>query len=287
MKKLSVLSAVIVISFAGWLYATPYLALNKIRSAAENKDYATLQEKIDFATLRENFKIKMRAIITKGLETKSGTEQDKAMSDFGKMIVDALIDPIINSLITPENISSIVRGETPPTNLKSIGKSLKDESSEAADAAINNESLEEVKDEQGAATTEQKTQTVNNVLIKDTKKPNLKIIANYNGLNNFVVKVIDVENPESEVQFILTREKLINWKMKDILIPALEKIEDDLNKKEAELNSNSSTENNTTKEIKTEVNNTSANTPEENSIDKNVNEATSENTPSTTEVENK
>ena len=48
MKKISILTIGLLVVIAGYLYASPYLALNSIKNAAEAQDAEKLSSYIDF-----------------------------------------------------------------------------------------------------------------------------------------------------------------------------------------------------------------------------------------------
>lgn len=221
MKKIALITSVAIIAIGGWVYATPYIAVNNIKNSAEKKDYATLEAQIDFKTLRANFKEKMQALIIRGLEAKSGTEQDKAMSEFGQIIVESLIDPLVNNLITPQTISALVRGETPNEGLNNVGENVAKQSGAAADEVISNSTLEEQKDEATNNTEGKKPNSENNLV---NAKADIKFNMEYAGLNKFVITVNDANKVGSDIRLILFREGIATWKVKDIELPALDKI---------------------------------------------------------------
>lgn len=87
--------------FAGWYYASPLYAMNGLREAAESGNEAALEGSVDFPVLRENLKAELRAKIT--------AELGDSLGDLGARFGMAMADQLIDGLITPEAIATLVR----------------------------------------------------------------------------------------------------------------------------------------------------------------------------------
>lgn len=224
--KLKKIIILIIVLVAALYYATPYIAVYSLKNAADKKDLQKVEKYIDFDSLKADFKTKMRTIISNGLEyrAKENTDQSDAIGALGQVIANALIDPLVNSLVTPEIISAIIRGEKPENGLNDI-KTTPDAQSEQ----IINKEGQPVATAPAAASTAP-------VVAEEKKKRNVKIIPGYSGVNHFHIKVTDLNDKDSEVTFVMRREGLIGWKIYQAEIPALDKIANTINKKLSDLN---------------------------------------------------
>ena len=64
-KKLIGALIAIVVVICGYLYASPYLALNNIKKAAQAGDSDTVSKYIDYSSVRQSFKDQMNAKMAK------------------------------------------------------------------------------------------------------------------------------------------------------------------------------------------------------------------------------
>lgn len=92
-------------------YATPYLALHQIRSAAAAQDAAKLAGYVDFPALRQSLKTGVRARLI-GDERNERGEPTPA-NVLGAAVAGALLGPMVDSLITPESLARLLQGQQP------------------------------------------------------------------------------------------------------------------------------------------------------------------------------
>ncbi|MBY0238196.1 MAG: DUF2939 domain-containing protein [Burkholderiaceae bacterium] len=98
----------IVLAAGAWLYATPYLAVNGMRSAAQARDAQRLSGYIDFATVKENLKGTLNAKITGNARA-----SDNPLAAMGAALGAMLINPMVDRLVTPQAIAEIMKGNPP------------------------------------------------------------------------------------------------------------------------------------------------------------------------------
>lgn len=110
------------IVFCTWLYFTPHLAVSGMRSAAEARDVAKLNEYINYPSLKESLKANFNAKLVSEVAKESG---DNPFVVLGAAMVTAFIDPMIDEFVSPENLSMLMRGE----RLEIIDRSVKRKSS--------------------------------------------------------------------------------------------------------------------------------------------------------------
>ena len=108
MKKFLPWLAGLVVLFLIYLYASPYIALHNIKKAAEQGDADRLSGYIDFPSVKQSIKDQIKAALVE--ELVSNKEQD-GFEALGTMLATAMIDPLIDGLVTPDGVALMVQGE--------------------------------------------------------------------------------------------------------------------------------------------------------------------------------
>jgi hypothetical protein len=210
-KTILYLVAIILLITGGGYYFLPHLALYNIKEAAENNDSETLSDYVDYHSLRESLKINLNIKVAGS--ARKGKDGDP-MKNLGSVFSDAFMNPMIDSLITPENVALFMKGIKPGSSRMS-GKS-----------------------------SETKTKL-------PAQKAKIKISMSYKGFNRFVVKIKREgfsENPierrsaatkrscrsgeltektcsknkllqSNSIELILKRDGLLSWKLSALHIP--------------------------------------------------------------------
>jgi hypothetical protein len=101
-------SAVVVL-VVGWLYATPYLAVRGMRSAADAKDGAALSTYVDFPAVRDSLKTSVSGRVA----SLAAPMQGNPLAAFGAAVATAFADPMIDALVTPESLELMLKGNLP------------------------------------------------------------------------------------------------------------------------------------------------------------------------------
>ncbi len=105
MKKISILIIGLLVVIAGYLYASPYLALNSMKNAAEAQDAEKLSSYIDFPSVKQGVKDQVKA---KFATEMMANGNDDGFEALGSMFATAMIDPLVDGLITPEGIAAMM-----------------------------------------------------------------------------------------------------------------------------------------------------------------------------------
>lgn len=98
----------LLVVFAIYLYASPYIALNNIKNAAVQGDADKLSGYIDFPNVKQSMKDQVKAAMLK--ELAASDEQD-GFEALGTMLATAMIDPIIDSVVTPDGVALMLQGQ--------------------------------------------------------------------------------------------------------------------------------------------------------------------------------
>jgi flagellar basal body-associated protein FliL len=101
---------VVVVAVLGLIYASPYIALDRLKRAADARDAQTVNQYVDFPSLRESLKDQVGQLLTRKIDTqKSGNP----LAMIGAMIGAALIGPLVDSYATPDGVAALLNGIPP------------------------------------------------------------------------------------------------------------------------------------------------------------------------------
>jgi len=108
----SVAAAVVVLILAAalaFIYASPYIALNRVKRAADARDAQTVNEYVDFPALRASLKEQVGALLTRRVDI----QKSNPLAIIGAMIGAALVGPLVDSYATPDGVAAILNGIPP------------------------------------------------------------------------------------------------------------------------------------------------------------------------------
>jgi hypothetical protein len=104
------LIVVVVVAVLGWIYASPYIALDRLKRAADARDAQTVNQYVDFPSLRDSLKDQVGQLLTRKIDMqKSGNP----LAMIGAMIGAALIGPLVDSYATPDGVAALLNGIPP------------------------------------------------------------------------------------------------------------------------------------------------------------------------------
>ncbi|MGF6878321.1 DUF2939 domain-containing protein [Paraburkholderia sp. MM5477-R1] len=173
------LIVVIVIAALGFIYASPYLAVNNLKRAADARDVQTVNQYVDFPALRDSLKQQVGAMLTRRLEADAGNK----MATIGAVIGVTLIGPLVDAYATPDGVAALLNG-MPPRGTPGEQPSAPP----AAPAA-------------GDTTTQ-----------ASAPPPGRQSTAGYRSLNEFVITYRRGEG-NANYSAIFRREGLVTWKL--------------------------------------------------------------------------
>lgn len=105
-KVLGVIFGLIIL-ILGYLYVSPYLAINSIKNAAQAGDSEKISKYIDYPSVRQSFKDQMNAYMFKEMASKE-TDGWEAL---GAMMASTMVDKMIDAMITPEGMTLMLQGK--------------------------------------------------------------------------------------------------------------------------------------------------------------------------------
>jgi len=105
-----VLIVIAVVAALGFGYASPYIALNNLKRAADARDAETVNQYVDFPALRESLKQQVTGLLTRRLDAHGNGNPFAAI---GAMIGVALIGPLVDAYATPDGVAALLNGMPP------------------------------------------------------------------------------------------------------------------------------------------------------------------------------
>lgn len=130
-KIIGALIAVVVLLAGGYYYASPYLVLSSIKSAAKAGDSEKLSAYIDYPSVRQSFKDQMNTYMVKDIASKD----TNGWEALGTMIATTMVDKMVDAVITPEGVTLMLQG-------KDFRDSLKHSSEESSEQSSSKEKLD-------------------------------------------------------------------------------------------------------------------------------------------------
>ncbi|MFP6558766.1 DUF2939 domain-containing protein [Paraburkholderia sp. B3] len=106
-----VLVALALVAALGYGYASPYVALDRLKAAADARDAATLSEYVDYPALRASLKQQVGKLLQRRI---AAQHSSNPLLLFGAVIGAALIGPLVDAYATPDGVAALLNG-MPPT----------------------------------------------------------------------------------------------------------------------------------------------------------------------------
>ena len=105
--------AVVVIAAIGYAYASPYVALGRLKSAIDARDAQAVSEYVDFPSLRISLKQQVTEALMRRIDS---VKKNNPFAVIGALIGSALIGPLVDAYATPEGVAALMSGIPPRGN---------------------------------------------------------------------------------------------------------------------------------------------------------------------------
>ncbi|MCA8294688.1 DUF2939 domain-containing protein [Burkholderia sp. AU30198] len=110
---LIVVLAVAVVAAIGYAYASPYVALGRLKSAIDARDAQAISEYVDFPSLRISLKQQVTEELMRRIDA---VKKNNPFAVIGALIGSALIGPLVDAYATPEGVAALMSGLPPYGN---------------------------------------------------------------------------------------------------------------------------------------------------------------------------
>ena len=106
-KKIIGAIIALVVVICGYLYASPYIAINNIKNAAQVGDSEKVSKYIDYPSVRQSFKDQMNAMMAKELMN----QDTDGFAALGAMLASTMVDKMVDAFVTPEGMTLMLQGK--------------------------------------------------------------------------------------------------------------------------------------------------------------------------------
>jgi hypothetical protein len=107
-RNARLLLLLLIVGGAAYVYYTPYVAFENMRTAANNRNPDTLSQYINYPSLRESVRANIQEKMDKELD-KDGDKNPLVL--ISAALGTALVGPAVDRLVRPENLAMMLNGE--------------------------------------------------------------------------------------------------------------------------------------------------------------------------------
>lgn len=111
MKKLLAFLLALLILVGGWYVHTPYAVTDTVLEAARSRNVSELNRHIDYQAIRQDLKTSLGTSLSKTLLGSQAT--DSGMGAFANLFANAMLTPLVDSLVTPEGLTLMLQAAIP------------------------------------------------------------------------------------------------------------------------------------------------------------------------------
>jgi hypothetical protein len=104
------LIAIVIVAALAYAYASPYIALDRLKRAADSRDVDTVNAYVDYPALRDSLKLQVTGLLTRRLDVQ---HNGNPLAAIGAMIGVALIGPLVDAYATPDGVAALLNGMPP------------------------------------------------------------------------------------------------------------------------------------------------------------------------------
>lgn len=199
MKKLGALLFLVALGLAGYFFASPYVVLQQLKTAVDEKDAQTIIDHIDFEGLKSSVKSQLNAELQKQLPQMNLSEQNPQSFDdsaqlMGAMLAGAMINGIVDNVVSPNSIETLI-------NTKDLGVNLNQAMKNLPQIAQNH--------------AQQQTPPADNAAAHND---DWQIDTAYRSMNEFGV-TLQRKDSKKAATVVLSRDGLFDWKISGVELP--------------------------------------------------------------------
>jgi hypothetical protein len=164
----------------GYVYLSPFLAVNSLKSAIESRDLESIEKQVDFPALRVSLKEQVKASMMKSLQEEMSTNPFAAL---GIALAGPMVDSMVDATVTPAGLRQLLAsGSLPDANKQITGEQVGEASVPSRD------------------------------IFKSVSMA-------YQSFNRFQVSIKPSEADQKPVKLLLSRDGLVNWRLNGISLP--------------------------------------------------------------------
>jgi hypothetical protein len=187
--------------------ASPYLAVRGLLKAAEARDAAGINERVDFPALKQSLKDALGARLEETLRR----NPNDPMSALGRMFGPSIVSQLVDAFTTPDNVARLVQGRVP---LDALTPALP---AAVAPAPVFPPAPGANADAGTAPPAPQASQAAAGKAAGQGGAPSVSM--GYEGMSRFVVRVADKKPGAEPLSLEFRREGLLSWKLCAVRLP--------------------------------------------------------------------
>jgi Protein of unknown function (DUF2939). len=190
--------------------ASPYLAVRGLLKAAEARDAAGINARVDFPALKQSLKDALDARLEETLRR----NPNDPMSALGRLFGPSIVSQLVEAFTTPDNVARLVQGRVPLDALTPALPAAVAPVAPAASAANNATGAAPIAE---AAPPAPGPGQGDAVAGGQGGVPSVSM--GYEGLGRFVVRVADKKPGAEPLRLEFRREGLLSWKLCAVRLP--------------------------------------------------------------------
>ncbi|MFC4255037.1 DUF2939 domain-containing protein [Altererythrobacter xixiisoli] len=104
MRKWIIITVLALCAAAGWVYASPWLAMSGLRDAAMAHDADGLEQRVDFPAVRQSLKGQLQGQISR----EARQRRDDPIAGVGALLAGTLVGSVVDRIVTPDGVANLL-----------------------------------------------------------------------------------------------------------------------------------------------------------------------------------
>ncbi len=100
----------IVVALAVYAYASPYLALSRLRDAVQARDADSINRYVDYPALRVSLKQQVTQMLSQRVDSE---KLQHPLAALGALVGMAFVGPLVDAYATPDGVAALLKGMPP------------------------------------------------------------------------------------------------------------------------------------------------------------------------------
>lgn len=206
MKWITAAALLALLALGALAAASPYLAVRGLLKAAEARDAAGINARVDFPALKQSLKDALDARLEETLRRNPGDP----MSALGRLFGPSIVSQLVDAFTTPYNVARLVQGRVPLDALAPAMPGAAPAPTAPAAPDANNAT--------GTAPPAPPASQANATAAAG-QGSSPAVSMGYEGLSRFVVRVADRKPGAEPLSLEFRREGLFSWKLCAVRLP--------------------------------------------------------------------
>ena len=115
-RWLTAMAVLLVLMAGGYYFASPWMMLARLKADAQARNIASMENHIDFPAVRASIKAQIQA----RLMARMGGHTEDGVTALGMALANAVIDPVVVAVASPQGMVAAMNGENPLPGLNRL-----------------------------------------------------------------------------------------------------------------------------------------------------------------------